>query len=100
MRLRTVTAIRALLIANAADADAGFAGDRFRHHGYAFTECHRERRGEWPQLEAHDLVLLACGLNPSPVERSTIDACTAVDRLERWILRAATAGSISELLDA
>jgi hypothetical protein len=47
-----------------------------------------------------DLVLLACGLNPSPVQRSTIDACTSVDRLEGWILRAATAGSISELLDA
>ena len=50
--------MRALLIANAVDADAGFAGDRFRHHGYAFTECHREHPDEWPQLEGHDLVLL------------------------------------------
>ena len=50
--------MRALLIANAADADAGFVGDRFRHHGYSFTECHRERTDEWPDLDGHDLVLL------------------------------------------
>jgi GMP synthase-like glutamine amidotransferase len=50
--------MRALLIANAVDADAGFVGDRFRHHGFAFTECHREHPGEWPSLDGHDLVLL------------------------------------------
>ena len=50
--------MRALLIANAADADAGFVGARLRHHGFAFTECHRERPGEWPELAGHDLVLL------------------------------------------
>ena len=50
--------MRALLIANAVDADAGFVGDRFRHHGFSFTECHRERPGEWPSLNGHDLVLL------------------------------------------
>ena len=50
--------MRALLIANAVDADAGYAGDRFRHHGYAFTECHREHPDEWPDLAGHDLVLL------------------------------------------
>lgn len=50
--------MRALLIANAVDADAGFVGERFRHHGFAFTECHRERPGEWPALDGHDLVLL------------------------------------------
>jgi GMP synthase-like glutamine amidotransferase len=50
--------VRALLIANAGDADAGFVGERFRHHGYAFTECHRERPQEWPALEGHDLVVL------------------------------------------
>ena len=50
--------VRALLIANAVDADAGFVGDRFRHHGYAFTECHRECPDEWPALAGHDLVLL------------------------------------------
>jgi GMP synthase-like glutamine amidotransferase len=50
--------MRALLIANAVDADAGFVGDRFRHHGFVFTECHREHPGEWPSLDGHDLVLL------------------------------------------
>lgn len=50
--------MRALLVANAADADPGFVGERFRHHGYAFTECHRERPGEWPGLDGYDLVLL------------------------------------------
>ncbi len=50
--------MRALLIANANDADAGFVGDRFRDHGFAFAECHRERPGEWPQLDGHDLLLL------------------------------------------
>ena len=50
--------MRALLIANAGDADAGFVGERLRHHGYAFTECHRERPDEWPDLDGHDLVLL------------------------------------------
>jgi GMP synthase-like glutamine amidotransferase len=50
--------MRALLIANAVDADAGFIGERFRHHGYAFTECHRERPEEWPDLDGFELVLL------------------------------------------
>jgi GMP synthase-like glutamine amidotransferase len=50
--------MRALLIANAVDADAGFVGERFRHHGYSFVECPRERPDEWPELDGHDLVLL------------------------------------------
>jgi len=50
--------MRALLIANAVDADAGFVGERFRSHGFAFTECLREQPGEWPDLAGHDLVLL------------------------------------------
>jgi GMP synthase-like glutamine amidotransferase len=50
--------MRALLIANAVDADSGFVGARLRHHGYAFTECHRERPDEWPELARIDLVLL------------------------------------------
>lgn len=50
--------MRALLVANQADADAGFVGDRFRSHGYAFSECHREHPGEWPALDGHELVLL------------------------------------------
>jgi len=50
--------MRALLIANSADADPGFVGERFRHHGFAFVECHREHPGEWPALDGHDLVLM------------------------------------------
>jgi GMP synthase-like glutamine amidotransferase len=50
--------VRALLIANAADADPGFVGERVRHHGYAFDECHRERPSDWPSLDGHDLVVL------------------------------------------
>jgi GMP synthase-like glutamine amidotransferase len=50
--------VRALLISNSYDADPGFVGQRLRHHGYQFDECHRERPGEWPELEGHDLVLL------------------------------------------
>lgn len=50
--------MRALLIANAADADAGFIGERFREHGYAFDECHREHPGDWPELDGHELLLL------------------------------------------
>jgi GMP synthase-like glutamine amidotransferase len=54
----TSVAVRGLVVANASDADPGFVGARFRHHGVAFTECHRERPDEWPDLEQRDLVLL------------------------------------------
>ncbi|MEI7547662.1 MAG: gamma-glutamyl-gamma-aminobutyrate hydrolase family protein [Actinomycetota bacterium] len=47
-----------MLIANADDADPGVVGQRFRSHGYAFDECHREHPGDWPTLDGHDLVLL------------------------------------------
>jgi GMP synthase-like glutamine amidotransferase len=50
--------VRALLIANANDADPGLVGDRFRDHGYAFSECHREHPDQWPSLAGHDLVVL------------------------------------------
>ncbi len=50
--------MRALLIANQNDADAGFVGERFRSHGFAFTEAFRERPGDWPTLDGFDLVLL------------------------------------------
>jgi GMP synthase-like glutamine amidotransferase len=49
--------MRALLIANAADTDGGFVADRFRQHGYSFTECHRENLGDWPDLDGYELVL-------------------------------------------
>lgn len=50
--------MRALLIANASDADAGFVGERFHEHGYSFTECLRELPDDWPSLEGIELVLL------------------------------------------
>ncbi len=49
--------MRALLIANAADTDGGFVVERFRNHGYAFTECQRENLGDWPGLDRHELVV-------------------------------------------
>ena len=49
--------MRALLIANALDADGGFVADRFRGLGFSFTECHREKPGDWPVLEGHELVV-------------------------------------------
>ncbi|MBU3688788.1 MAG: aminotransferase [Acidimicrobiales bacterium mtb01] len=52
------TGVRALVIANADDADPGFVGHHLRSKGYAFTECHRERPSEWPELDGTDLVLL------------------------------------------
>ena len=57
-RVVTSWPVRALLVCNGSDADAGFVGERFRDHGYAFTECHRERPGEWPEFGGHDLVVL------------------------------------------
>lgn len=50
--------MRALLLANSDDCDAGFTGERFRHHGYAFVECHRDRPTDWPELEGIDLLML------------------------------------------
>lgn len=50
--------VRALLLANSDDCDAGFSGERFRHHGFAFTENHRQHPGEWASLDGIDLVML------------------------------------------
>ena len=50
--------MRALLIANSVDCDAGFTGERFRHHGYSFVECHREHPVEWPTLDGVDQIVL------------------------------------------
>lgn len=57
MSARTVVPMRALLIANAADADGGFVAERFRGHAFSFTECHRENLGDWPTLDGYELVL-------------------------------------------
>lgn len=50
--------VRALLIANSDDCDAGFTGERFRHHGFSFIECHRERPQEWASLDGVDQIVL------------------------------------------
>ena len=50
--------MRALVIANADDADPGIVGERFRHHGVAFTDGLREDPSSWPDLTGRDLVLL------------------------------------------
>ena len=47
-----------MLIANSDDCDAGFTGDRFRHHGYSFVECHRERPEGWASLDGIDQIVL------------------------------------------
>ena len=41
--------MRALVVDNANDFDPGYVGQRFREHGYAFTDCHRERPADWPE---------------------------------------------------
>jgi GMP synthase-like glutamine amidotransferase len=50
--------MRGLLVCNSYDSDAGFIGEAFRAHGYAFSECHREHPSEWPDLAGADLVLM------------------------------------------
>lgn len=60
--------MRALLVANANDADPGcigqrfaeqgFIGDRFKEHGSTFEHCEREHPDQWPSLDGADLVVL------------------------------------------
>lgn len=50
--------MRALLLANADDADAGFVGHHLHRQGYAFTELLREHPSEWPDGDGVDLALL------------------------------------------
>jgi GMP synthase-like glutamine amidotransferase len=49
--------VRALVIGNGNDFDAGFVGHRLRVRGYALTEAHREHPEWWPSLDGFDLVL-------------------------------------------
>jgi len=44
-------------VANSHDADPGFVGEFLRGAGYAFTECHRERASDWPDLAGVHLVV-------------------------------------------
>jgi GMP synthase-like glutamine amidotransferase len=54
--------MRALMIANATDADAGFVGHALRERGFAFTELIREQHHTWDEvltgtLDGIDMVL-------------------------------------------
>ena len=49
--------MRAALIANAGDADAGLIGRALRKRGYNFIEFIREHHDQWPTLEGIDLVV-------------------------------------------
>ena len=49
--------MRALLLANSGDADAGFVGQRFEDYDFSFTTVHREYPHEWPSLDGIDLVV-------------------------------------------
>lgn len=50
--------------------------------------------------EALLMLLEARGLAASDEERATIVACTDVGLVDQWIVRAATAASVAEVLDA
>jgi GMP synthase-like glutamine amidotransferase len=49
--------MRALLIANAGDADAGFVGQRFEEYDFSFAHVVREYPNEWPSIDGIDLVV-------------------------------------------
>jgi len=50
--------MRALLIANSGDADAGYVGARFADFDFEFRHLPREYPAQWPTLDGIDLVLL------------------------------------------
>lgn len=50
--------MRALLIANSGDADAGYVGARFEDFDFEFRHLAREYPAQWPTLDGIDLVLL------------------------------------------
>jgi GMP synthase-like glutamine amidotransferase len=49
--------MRAALIANAGDADAGLVGKAFRRRGYSFVEFIREHHHEWTSRQEIDVVV-------------------------------------------
>ncbi len=49
--------MRAALIANATDADAGLVGRALRRRGFSFVEFIREQHDSWPALEGIDMVV-------------------------------------------
>jgi GMP synthase-like glutamine amidotransferase len=54
--------MRAVLVANEADADPGLVGRALRARGYSFTEFLREDHEQWPSLDGFDLIV-AMGSN-------------------------------------
>ncbi len=50
--------MRALLIANSTDADAGYVGQRFADFDFEFRHLEREYPTQWPTLDGVDLVVL------------------------------------------
>ena len=50
--------MRALLIANSTDADAGYVGQRFADFDFEFRHLQREYPTQWPTLDGVDLVVL------------------------------------------
>jgi GMP synthase-like glutamine amidotransferase len=49
--------MRALVLGNDGDADAGYIGVRAEHHGYELTTHVRENPESWPSLDGFDLVI-------------------------------------------
>jgi GMP synthase-like glutamine amidotransferase len=49
--------VRALVIGNEGDNDAGFVGQRAIARGFSLTSLVRETPGEWPSLDGADLVI-------------------------------------------
>jgi GMP synthase-like glutamine amidotransferase len=49
--------VRALVVCNQGEADAGYVGERFEQHGFEFNRLSREHPGEWPTLDGVDLLV-------------------------------------------
>jgi len=49
--------MRALLIANSNEKDAGYVGQRFEDHDFSFTHYAREYPNEWRSIDGIDLVV-------------------------------------------
>lgn len=84
--------MRAALIANCDDADAGFIGRALRRRGFSFIEYLREYHEAWPALEDIDLVV-AMGSGWS----TYWDHVAAPVQAEQAVLRSAIAANIPVL---
>ena len=84
--------MRAALIANCDDADAGFIGRALRKRGFGFVEFLREYHEKWPGVDGIDLVV-AMGSGWS----TYWDHVAAPVQAEQALLRAAIAAEIPVL---